>query len=186
MVDQKLQQLVLPLGQVAFASVVADQLPLWIQLQSLKLPQTPIPKVEPRLIATHLTLDDAEVTGGRILGDRAKLRQLPAHPVQEADLEPNQVSVDTDPVPGILPMRRPQVLALQTSGVFWTQTNHPHQMLPAATVATTSRASTGARIGPRPAKAWLLAFVNGPRAIFTAKSWLPSSELPSCRSSSVH
>jgi hypothetical protein len=55
----------------------------------------------------------------------AKLRQLPVHPLQEADLEANQVSVDADPVPGVFPMRRPEVLALQASGLLWIQPNHP-------------------------------------------------------------
>ena len=112
MVDQKLQQLVLPLGQVAFASAVADQLTFWIELQSLKFPQTVVPEVKPGLIAAHLTLDDGQVRGDCFLRHRVKLWQLSVHPLQQADLEPNQISVDPDPVPAVLPMRRPQVLAL--------------------------------------------------------------------------
>jgi len=100
---------------VALPSAVADQVTFWIELQSLKLPQTLVPKVEPGLITTHLAFDDSQVGRGRLLRHRAKLRQLPVHPLQEADLEPNQVGVDADPVPGVLPVRRSEVFAFQTS-----------------------------------------------------------------------
>jgi len=114
-VEQELQQLKFPLRQVALPSAVADQVTFWIELQSLKLPQTLVPKVEPGLIATHLAFDDSEVGRGRLLRYGLKLRQLPVHPLQEADLEPNQVGLDADPVPGVLPVCRSEVFAFQSS-----------------------------------------------------------------------
>src|SRR5690348_10430106 len=114
-VEQELQQLKFPLRQVALPSAVADQLTFWIQLQSLKVPQAFVPEVEPALIATHLPFDDAEVSRSRLLRYGLKLRQITAHPFQEADLESNQVSVNADPVPGVLPVCRPEVFAFQSS-----------------------------------------------------------------------
>jgi len=93
---------------------VADQLTLRLQLQALELPQAPVPEIEPGLIAAHLAFDDGEVGGRRLLRHRLKLRQLAAHPLEQTDLETNQVGVNSDPVPGVSPMGRGQVLARQS------------------------------------------------------------------------
>jgi hypothetical protein len=60
-VEQKLQELVLALGQPAVASAVADHRPLGIEAKALEIPEALVPQVEPTLVAGHLTFDDGQV-----------------------------------------------------------------------------------------------------------------------------
>ena len=102
----------------------------------LKLPQALVPEIEPALIATHLAFDDPKVGGGGVLRHTLQFRQLPAHAFQEADLESDEVRVDTYPVPGVLPMGGPEVLAVESSRALLGHGGPPRQGSYQAAVAT--------------------------------------------------
>src|SRR5579859_6624151 len=60
-VEQKLQELELAIGQAGLLPAMADRGSFGVEPQSLKLPQATVPEVEPDLVAMHLTLDDGQV-----------------------------------------------------------------------------------------------------------------------------
>ena len=70
-------------------------------------------QIEPGLVAMHLVLDDPKVLGGGCLGSGLQLGNLELDPVEETDLEMEQVGVDANPVAGILPVGGSQVLPFE-------------------------------------------------------------------------
>ena len=65
------------------------------------------------MVPRHLGLDVDDVHVCSPLGHRVQLRQLPPDPLEEADLEANQVVVDAHPVAGVLPVLGFDVLPLE-------------------------------------------------------------------------
>src|SRR6202140_783724 len=115
MVEQKLQELKLPLGQGHLVALVSDHATCRIQPQTLQLPQAAVPEVEPFLVAAHLRLDDLEIGGCSPLGGGGEGCYVTPPPPQDSPLELQEVGVDAHPVAGIFPAVRPDVLALERS-----------------------------------------------------------------------
>src|SRR5580700_3473311 len=112
-VEEKLKELELTMCEHRLAAFVPYHPTIRIQPESLEVPDTLIPQVQPCVIPRHLRFDEADILVGGSLSDRMQLGQLALDPIQQAQLETDQVVVDAHPVAGIFPVLGFDVLTLQ-------------------------------------------------------------------------
>ena len=132
-VEQELQELELSIGEHRLLPLVAQHPTVWIQPKSLKLPDPLVPKVETLVVAGHLGLDEGHVDVGGFLGHRVEFGQLSLDPIQQTQLEANQVVVDAHPMPSIFPVLGLDVLSFEgtLSSCFIGCCRHRHNYMEA-------------------------------------------------------
>ena len=130
MVEKELQEFELTLGEHRLSSLVHQEPPLWIEPETLELPDPLIPKIEPVVVAVHLLLNERNVHLGRLSRHGLKLGQLPLDPFQETEFEADQVVIDAHPVARVFPVLSFDVLSLEwsTSGLSHRLCDHRHQL----------------------------------------------------------
>lgn len=87
MIEKELEELKLPACQRSFRAFVADNSPIGIQQETVKIPYTLVPELEPLLIALHLALDNLHVNRRRFLRDRRQFCQVTLDSIEEPTLE---------------------------------------------------------------------------------------------------
>ena len=81
MVEKELQELELAMGEYRLFPFVAQHPTVWIEPQTLELPDPGVPKVEPVVVPRHLVLDKGDVHFGGFLGHRMEFGQFPLDPL---------------------------------------------------------------------------------------------------------
>jgi hypothetical protein len=87
MIEKELEELKLPACQRSFRAFVADNPPIRIQQETVKIPYTLVPELEPLLIALHLALDNLYVNRRRFMRDRRQFCQVTLDSIEEPTLE---------------------------------------------------------------------------------------------------
>jgi hypothetical protein len=112
-VEQELEKLELSIGEHLFLPLVAQYSTIGVKPKALQFPNALVPKVEAIVVPGHLCLDEGDVDVGRLLSYRVKLGQLSFDPIQEAQLEADQVVIDAHPMTCVLPVLGLDVLSFE-------------------------------------------------------------------------
>src|ERR1700682_1377793 len=123
--QKKLQELELAVGQALFLTPMADHPALGVDPEPLEVPEPLVPQIHSSAVAFQLVLDDDEIVRSGPLSDRFQLGQITPDPIEEAEFELDQVGVDAHPMPSVLPVIGPDVLALKSDGPARTLSHSP-------------------------------------------------------------
>jgi hypothetical protein len=115
MVEEKLQELELSIGQYHLLPLVAQDPAIRVEPQALEFPDPLVPQVEPVVVPSHLLLNKKDVHISGIPSHGMELGQLSLDSFQKSEFETNQVVIDAHPMASIFPMLGFDVLSFEGS-----------------------------------------------------------------------